>query len=123
MPAKRIELRPVRQADVGRGQRNYHIYAGTHLVGCIYQHATKAEGEQWFFGINTVLTDARIGRSLQGYADSFDDAKVKLRAAFEAWLVWALSIEPSDLKHPVLARQLAAISFHYTGWMTGCPAL
>lgn len=56
-----------------------------------------------------MLTDARIGRPLQGYADSFDDAKVKLRAAFEAWLVWALSIEPSDLKHPVLARQLAAI--------------
>jgi hypothetical protein len=103
-----IELRPVRQEDLQGGHPDYHIYAGTQLVGRIYRHVMLSDRQQWFWGVNAVLLDATIGRPMHGYATDLDDAKHKVRQAFDAWLAWALSIPGDDPKHQRLAQQLAA---------------
>jgi hypothetical protein len=104
----RVELRPVRQEDLQGGHPDFHIYAGTQRVGRIYCHVMMSDRQQWFWGVNSVLLDATIGKPMHGYADDLEDAKRKARDAFEAWLVWAQSIPGDDPKHQVLAQQLAA---------------
>jgi hypothetical protein len=103
-----IELRLVRQENLQGGHPDYYVYAGTQHVGRIYRHVLMSDRQHWFWGVNTVLHDSTIGRPMHGYADDLNDAKRKVREAFDAWLVWAQSIPSDDPKHPVAARQLAA---------------
>jgi hypothetical protein len=38
-----------------------------------------------------------------------EEAQQYLRSAFDRWLAWALAIDPADLKHSILDRNLKAI--------------
>lgn len=101
----RIDLIAKRREDLDGGRPDYAVYAGEQLVGRIYQ----SHNDGWLWSINTVLTDARIGGVLQGYASDLPTAKSHLRAGFDAWLAWALRVPASDPKFPALDRQLRAI--------------
>ena len=102
---KTVELR---HDDLQGGHPDYYVYAGTQLVGRIYLHIQMADKQKWFWGVNAVLHDSTIGRPMHGYADDLDDAKDRVREAFDAWLIWAQSIPSDDPKHSLAARQLAA---------------
>ena len=74
-------------------------------MGRIYQ----MHSERWFWGVNALVVDSTVGGGMHGYAESLDDAKTKLRSAFERWLVWALAIPQTDLKYPNIAEELEKI--------------
>jgi hypothetical protein len=94
-----------RQPDLDQGFPDYHVYAGGQTVGRIYQSAQ----EQWCWAINCVMIDSTAGGGMSGYAASMEEARRRLRPAFDRWLSWALAIEPSDLKYGPLDRNLRAI--------------
>ena len=84
MAARRhIELVARRQEDLHDGRPDYLVYASDRQLGRIYQQLSgMARTEQWFWGVQGVLTSAEIGR-LQGFATSFDHAEAQLRTAFD----------------------------------------
>jgi hypothetical protein len=84
-----------------------HVYAGSQIVGRIYQQARSPD--RWRWAINSVMIDSTAGAGMAGYAESMEDAQRLLRPAFDRWLAWALAIPPSDLKHGPLERNLKAI--------------
>ena len=43
---------------------------------------------------------------LHGLADNFDQAKARLRVAFDLWLAWALEAPPSHLSFAVIRKDL-----------------
>ncbi len=47
-----------------------------------------------------------IGAVMHGHATGIEDAKAKLRAAFEKWLAWAQAMPASDLKYPRVHAEL-----------------
>lgn len=105
----RIELVPRRQEDLQGGNPDYHIDAGALRVGRIYRTHFHSASEGWRYGVNGVMVDFTVGVPLQGYAASFEDAKSKLREAFDIYLAWALALPQSDLKFPRVDRDLKAM--------------
>jgi hypothetical protein len=107
--ASRIELVARRQPDLQSGHPDYFVYAGEQCVGRIYQTHLSSTSENWFWGVNGLTVDSTIGAVMQGHATSFDDAKAKLRTAFDRWLEWARTMPVEDLKHRAVAAELAAM--------------
>jgi hypothetical protein len=104
----RIDLIAKRQEDdLHNGHPDYHVYAGRQMVGRIYKTHLTATKDNWFWGINAITWDMSLGEVMHGSATGLDDAKMKLRATFEKWLVWALAIPATDLKHPHIAEELS----------------
>jgi len=83
-----ITLIARRQEDLHNRHPDYYVYAGTQLVGRIYRTHLNATADQWFWGVNSVTFGMSIGTVMHGYATGLDDAKTKVRAAFDKWLVW-----------------------------------
>jgi hypothetical protein len=106
MSASAIKLVAKRQEDLHNGHPDYQVYAGSQMVGRIYQTHLTATRDQWFWGVNAVTFDTSVGAVMHGNAAGLDDAKTKLRAAFERWLIWAKSLPVTDLKHPHIAEEL-----------------
>lgn len=100
-----IALVPRRRPDLDQGFPDYHIYAGEQLVGRIYQKNYVL----WFWGVTTVMLDSTVGTVLHGFAATHDEAKQRLRTAFDAWLSWAQAMPESDLKHSQIDKNLKAI--------------
>ena len=96
----RIELVAKRQDDLEGDRPDYSVYAGEQLVGRVYCQVKRSDVEEWFWSVNALTVDRTIGIAMHGYAADLDDAKDKLRAAFEAWLLWARAVPLSDLKRP-----------------------
>jgi hypothetical protein len=102
---RRIEPTAKREADLSSGHPDYSIWAGEQRIGRIYQqHALGCE--QWFWGLNTVTLDTTVGVGTHGTADSFDDAKIKFRFAFDHWHDWALAMPRGDMKYPRISAEL-----------------
>jgi hypothetical protein len=100
-----IALVARRQHDLDQGHLDYHVYAGSQLVGRIYEIAPG----HWRWAINSVMFDATTDIQGAGYAASLEDAQSCLRPVFERWLAWALAVPASDLKYGPLDRNLKAI--------------
>jgi hypothetical protein len=106
---RRIEPTAKREADLSSGHPDYSIWAGEQRIGRIYQqHALGCE--QWFWGLNTVTLDTTVGVGTHGTADSFDDAKIKFRFAFDHWHDWALALPRGDMKYPRVSAELMKMS-------------
>jgi len=105
----RIELVARRQERLSQGYPNFHIYAGSQLVGRIYQTHYTGLSQGWFWGINGLTVDLSIGAVMHGYAAGFSEAKTKLRAAFNSWVEWAEAVRKDDLKYSSVAAQLKAM--------------
>jgi hypothetical protein len=73
-------------------------------VGRIYQTYLTGSSENWFCGVNGITVDVTLGAVMQGCSNL--DAKHKLRAAFDRWLVWAMAMPTADLKHPRLLDEI-----------------
>ena len=43
---------------------------------------------------------------MHGHATDLQDAKAKLRTAFDRWHEWAMAMPADDLKHPRLMAEL-----------------
>jgi hypothetical protein len=97
-----VARREARSSD----QPNYGVFAGEQRVGRIYQMYKIGGREQWFWGLNTITSDMTVGVPTQGDADSFADARVRLRAAFDRWLEWAFAVPRSDMKYPRITIEL-----------------
>ena len=100
-----IALVARRQPDLDQGHLDYHVYAGSQLVGRIYEIAPG----HWKWAINSVMLDATTDIQGGGYAASMEEAQSSLRPSFERWLAWALAVPASDLKFGPLDRNLKAI--------------
>lgn len=87
-----VELVARRQPDLDQGYADYHVYAGSQIVGRIYQ-ATPA---QWCWALNSLMIDSTAGAGMSGYAASMEEARQMLRPAFDRWLTWALAISPTE---------------------------
>jgi hypothetical protein len=79
-----------RQTDLDQGYADYHVYAGSQIVGRIYQQARSPD--QWRWAINSVMIDGTAGAGMAGYAESMEEAQRLLRPAFDRWLEWAQAI-------------------------------
>ena len=104
--AAKIALIPKRQEDLQGGRPDYHIVAGQQLVGRIYKTVMGGNTECWFWGVNSVTVDLSVGATMHGHADSLEQARAKLRAAFDVWLAWARAMPRSDLKYERIATEL-----------------
>lgn len=102
-----IELVAKRQDDLQQGKPDYLVYAGEQLVGRMYR--MNPFDETWFWGVNGVTVDMSVGAVMHGYANGIDDAKAKLRVAFDRWLVWAKGLPAADRKHLLVSAELARI--------------
>ena len=47
-----------------------------------------------------------VGATMQSHAKDLQDAKAKLRTAFDRWLEWATAMPAEDLKQPRLVAEL-----------------
>jgi hypothetical protein len=103
--APRIELTAKREADLSSGHPDYSVWAGALRVGRIYQQQAPGR-EQWFWGLNTITLDMTVGIATHGTADSFDDAQIKFRFAFDHWHDWALAMPRGDMKYPRVSAEL-----------------
>ena len=92
-----IELVPQRQDDLQGGRPDYFIFAGAQLVGRIYQSYLSGLGASWFWGVNGLTVDMTVGAVMHGHATDLQDAKAKLRTAFDRWLEWARAMPADDL--------------------------
>jgi hypothetical protein len=99
----RIDLHPERQENLHGGRPDYLILAGTMTVGRIYLTLSRDE-DQWFWGLNGVVGNPGI--ALNGQAVDLKSARVNIRAAFDKWLAWALTVPSGDLKFTVLDAHL-----------------
>ena len=45
----------------------------------------RTSDEDWFWGVNGLTVDMTVGAVIHGYTSGIDDAKAKLRAAFDMW--------------------------------------
>ena len=43
-------------------------------------------------GVNAITFDMSLGAVMHGYAKDLDDAKAKLRMAFDEWLLWGQTL-------------------------------
>lgn len=102
-----VELVARRQTDLDQDFANYHVFAGSQIVGRMYQQARSPD--RWRWAINSVMIDSTAGAGMAGYAESMEDAQRLLRPAFDRWLAWALAIPESDLKYGPLDKNLRAI--------------
>ena len=103
----RIVLIARREKDLQDGQPDYSIWAGEQRVGRIYRKHRRGDRELWFWGINSVTSDMTVGDPMQGLdAASFEDARARLRVAFDHWLAWALAIPRGDMKYERLSTEL-----------------
>jgi hypothetical protein len=105
----RIELKARREPDLSSGHPDYSVWAGEQRIGRIYQQRSLGY-EQWFWGLNTVTLDTTVGVGTHGTADSFDDAKIKFRFAFDHWHDWALAMPRGDMKYPRVSAELTKMS-------------
>jgi hypothetical protein len=101
-----IDLIPRRQEDLHGNRPDYLVYAGAQLVGRIYQTHLSGLGASWFWGVNGLTVDMTVGATMHGHAADLQDAKAKLRTAFDRWHQWAMAMPADDLKHPRLAAEL-----------------
>jgi hypothetical protein len=105
------DLVPRRQPDTVTGAGpDYSIYASERVVGRVYCRVARRDFEQRFWGVNGVVTSSEIGQ-LHGFAESFDQARTRLRGAFNLWLAWALAAPPSHLSYATIrpARRWCAV--------------
>jgi hypothetical protein len=101
-----IELTTKRQEDLQGGRPDYHVYAGSRLAGRIYQNTRSLFGSEiWFWGVQGIFTSIETGQ-MHGSAESFEEAKSKLRTALDLWLCWALAVPPSHLSYVAIRRDL-----------------
>ena len=105
----RVALVARRQADLSQGYPDFHVYAGSQLVGRIYQTHFSSTAEGWFWGVNALTVDLSVGAVMHGYAAGFSESKTKLRAAFDRWLEWAEAMPKDDPKYPSIAAELKAM--------------
>jgi hypothetical protein len=102
----RIELVAKRQEDLQGGRPDYHVYAGCRLAGRIYRNTRSLFGSEiWSWGVQGIFTSMEAGQ-MQGSAESFEEAKTKLRTAFDLWLTWASAVPPSHLSYVAIRRDL-----------------
>ena len=104
---KHIALIAKRQEDLHNGHPDYHVYAGAQKVGRIYQTHLSATRDQWFWGVNAVTFDMSLGAVMHGFAKDLDEAKAKLRMAFDEWLVWGQTVEEDDPKRRRVLEELS----------------
>jgi hypothetical protein len=102
----RIELIARRQEDRHNGHPDYHVYGRQPARRPHLSDTPTATRDQWFWSVNAVTLDMTVGHVIHGYATGLDDAKAKLRAAFERWMTWARSVPMTDLKHSHIAEEL-----------------
>jgi hypothetical protein len=103
----RIVLVARRDKDMMDGSPDYSIWAGEQRVGRIYRKRRTGGRELWFWGINGVVCDLTVGVPTHGGdATSFEDARARLREAFDHWLMWARAIPRGDLRYPRISEQL-----------------
>ena len=97
----RIVLVARREKDLQRARPDYSIWAGEQRVGRIYRKHRRSDREFWFWGINGVISDLTVGVPTHGGdATGLEDARARLREAFDHWLVWARAIPRGDLRYP-----------------------
>ena len=108
VPLSQIELVARRPTDVGEDRPDYLIYARDRLVGRIYCQLARPVAQQWFWGVQGVFTTMEIGQ-LHGLAESIDQAKARLRVAFDLWLAWALEAPASHLSFAVIRKDLSDV--------------
>jgi hypothetical protein len=105
----RIELVPRLESErLGGDRPDYSIYTGQRMVGRIYLQNVgqfTEDSEQWFWGVQGVFTSMEIGH-LRGLAGSLDEAKARLRAAFDLWLAWALAAPATHLSYHTISKDL-----------------
>ena len=101
-----IDLVPRRQEDLHGNRPDYFVYAGAQLVGCIYQTRLSGFAQSWFWGVNGLTVDMTVGATMHGHAADLQEAKSKLRTAFDRWLEWAMAMPADDLKYPRLVAEL-----------------
>ena len=65
---KPVALVAKRQEGLHGGKPDYFVYAGSQLVGRIYQTHLKGSSENWFWGINGLTVDVTVGAVMQGHA-------------------------------------------------------
>ena len=82
-----------------QGYPDFHVYAGSQLVGRIYQTLFTGTSQGWSWGVNALTVDLSVGAVMHGYAADLLDAKTKLRAAFDRWIEWAEAMPKDDLKY------------------------
>ena len=99
----RIVFVASRETDLHGARPDYSIWAGEQRVGRIYRKYRSG----WFWGINTVICDLTVGVPTHGgEATTFEDARARLREAFDHWLTWARAIPRGDLRYPRISEQL-----------------
>ena len=100
MAVERVGLVAKRQKELHGGKPDYFVYAGSQLVGRIYQTHMTGSSENWFWGVNSLTVDVTVGAVMHGHASDLLDAKAKLRTAFNRWIEWAEAMPRDDLKNP-----------------------
>ena len=110
MSVKIVGLVAKRQEDLHGGKPDFFVYARSQLVGRIYQTHLTGTSATWFWGINGLMVDVTVGAAMHGHASDFEDAKAKLRGAFERWTEWAAAMPIDDLKYPTIAAELKAMN-------------
>jgi hypothetical protein len=68
VPFTQIELVARRKTDVGEDHPDHLIYARDRPVGRIYCQLARPDAQQWFWGVQGVLTSMEIGQ-LHGLAE------------------------------------------------------
>ena len=106
MTAPVIELVAKRQEDLQGDRPDYHVRAGSRLAGRIHQNTKTLFGSEiWSWGVQGIVTSMEAGQ-MHGSAESFEEAKTRLRTAFDLWLSWALAVPPSHLSYVAIRRDL-----------------
>jgi hypothetical protein len=99
-----------REKDLMDGQPDYAISAGEQRIGRVYRKHRSSDRELWFWGINSVICDLSVGVPTHGHdATSFEDARARLRVAFDHWLAWARAIPRGDMKYERISVELKTI--------------
>ena len=57
-------------------------------------------------GLTTVALDLTVGTPTHRNAESFHDAKINFRFAFDHWHDWALAVPRGDMKDPRVSEEL-----------------
>ena len=103
----RIVLIARRSKDLQDDRPDYSIWAGGQRVGRIYRKYRSGGRELWFWGISGVICDLTVGIPTHGGdATSLEDARDRLRVAFDHWLAWARAVPRGDMKYERISVEL-----------------
>jgi hypothetical protein len=62
VPITDIKLIARRQSDLGEGRPDYLVHVQDRLVGRVYCQLSRPDVEQWFWGVQGVITSMEIGQ-------------------------------------------------------------